>query len=193
MSPLPFAFFGHSLGGLLGFELAHHNLRHGLPMPRQLFISGCSAAQFRPAPKGLHLMSNADLLEELHKYNGTPPEVLAHPELMELILPTIRADFALAERYTYCHTRALDVPITVLAGKTDAIDSPDQIDGWQLETNMAFDVKWFEGDHFFINSERDAVLRYLNEQLEPLAKYGMHGNFFARSGKQEKREGQSLA
>ena len=81
-------------------------------------------------------------------------------------LPMIRADFGLAESYVYSGDVALDVPITVLAGKSDEYDSLDQVHGWQEETTGDCNVHWFEGDHFFINSDAQAVLNCIASYLK---------------------------
>ena len=164
---LPFAFFGHSMGGLLAFELARYNRKHGRGLPAHLFISGCEAAKYRSSREKLHLLSDREFLKHLAKYNGTPPEVLAHPELMELVLPTIRADFLLVEEYRYTPGPPIDVPITVLAGKDEIFDSPKQIGGWEEETRKTCRIEWFEGAHFFIHSSREAVIDCVRADLMP--------------------------
>jgi surfactin synthase thioesterase subunit len=167
-SKLPFAFFGHSLGGLLAFELARYCQRYYLPMPKHLFASGCSAPQHRSPSKNLHKLSDDDLIDALREYNGTPPEILAHRELMALVLPTIRADFSLAENYQHKTSLPLPIPITVLAGTLDDRSSPDQAEGWKKETTNACRVQWFEGDHFFINPEQAAVVKCIGDELAKL-------------------------
>jgi len=133
-APLPFAFFGHSLGGLLAFEMARFFARHQLAMPEHLFVSGVAAPQFRNPSKNLHALPDDQLIQSLRDYNGTPLDILENRDLMELVLPTIRADFALAENYQYRAGLRLNVPITVLAGKLDVDIAPDQVNGWQKET-----------------------------------------------------------
>lgn len=162
-----FAFFGHSLGGLLAFEVTRSLHDKGLATPAHLFISGCDAAGYRSPSKQLHLLDDESLVQELKTLNGTPSEVLANSELMALILPTIRADFALVEGYRYQQRPPLDIPISVFAGKLDPVDSPEQVDGWKDETTGPFEVQWFEGDHFFIQPEQASVLASLNARLQP--------------------------
>ncbi len=162
---LPFAFFGHSLGGLIAFELARYCKRHTRSMPERLIVSGCNAPQHRNISKALHDLPDDELLEALRGYNGTPRELLEHREFMAMVLPSIRADFALVDQYAYLPQIPLDIPITVLAGKRDDYGSAEQVDGWAKETSGGFKVKWFEGDHFFIHAERGAVLEFLNAEL----------------------------
>lgn len=162
---MPFVFFGHSMGGLIAFELARYCKRHCLASPEHLFVSGCDAPQHRKPSRRLHELDNRGLIDALRDYNGTPPEILNNHELMELIIPSIRSDFAMIETYRYDADKPLDLPITVLAGKTDVHLSPLQTQGWQRETTRHCDIKWFDGDHFFINSQRKAVLDCVNSAL----------------------------
>lgn len=161
----PFMFFGHSLGGLIAFELARFCARYALPMPSRLIASGTNAPQHRNPPKNLHKMPDDELIEALGKYNGTPPEVLQHRELMELVLPTIRADFALSENYEYRVSPPLHIPITVYEGRLDDHIIVQQVAQWQKETSNRCSVHWFEGDHFFINSERSLLFECLQAEL----------------------------
>jgi surfactin synthase thioesterase subunit len=163
---LPFAFFGHSLGALLGFEIARYFRHHHLPMPLHLFTSGCNAPQQRNPPKGMHLMSDSELIESLRRYNGTPNEILANRELMALVLPTIRADFRMVEEYVYQPAAPLSIPITVLAGRKDEYGSPAQAQAWQHQTQAPCELHWFEGDHFFIHPENAAVRSLLERKLQ---------------------------
>lgn len=166
--PLPFAFFGHSLGGLLAFETARYCMRHGLALPRHLFASGCSAPQHRSPSRNLHLLEDDALIEQLRDYNGTPAELLAHRELMALVLPLLRADFGLVENYAYRPSPRLPLPITVLAGTTDEHAKTEQVEGWRKETGASCQIEWFDGDHFFIQSHLDGVLACVAQALDML-------------------------
>jgi medium-chain acyl-[acyl-carrier-protein] hydrolase len=166
---LPFAFFGHSMGALLGFEVARHCARHGLPTPVRLFASGCAAPQRRAEKEPVHCLPDDELIAELGTYNGTPPELLAHRELMALVLPMLRADFGLVENYVYRPGPLLNIPVTVLAGVDDPHVERAQAEAWSLESNARCDLEWFNGDHFFIQQETAQVLgcvrRYLASHI----------------------------
>lgn len=168
LDALPCAFLGHSLGGLLAFELARYQRRHGLPQPQHLFVSGCHAPQFQDLPSAFHSLDDDGLMERLRYYKGTPPDILAHRELMALLLPAIRADFSLAENYQYHADDLLSLPLTVFAGRDDAFCSMDQVYGWQRETTGPCSVQWFDGDHFFIRSRQQEVIDCVNAQLTML-------------------------
>lgn len=162
----PYALLGHSLGACMAFELARACQAQGLAMPQKLFVSGCDAPQVRVPPTELHQLPDDQLIEALQHYNGTPPEVLAHEELMQLVLPVIRADFSIAANYAYRPGPTLDIPITVLCGKQDPHVQAEHVSKWQAETTGACSVHWFDGDHFFIDSARSTVLARINAELQ---------------------------
>jgi surfactin synthase thioesterase subunit len=165
---LPFAFFGHSLGGIVAFEVASYCSRNGLPMPNRLFVSGCDAPQVRRSSRKLHLSTDEELITALKDFSGTPPEILRDRDLMALLLPTVRADFSLAETYKYHPRPPLHIPISVLAGRLEEFATSDPAMEWQKETTNVCDLHWFPGGHFFINQERTAVLNYLRAELNEL-------------------------
>jgi len=157
----PFAFFGHSLGALLAFEVTRFLVRYQLARPVHLFVSGTSAPQRRSKVPRLHELDDQAMTTALAKYNGTPPEVLQHRELMELVAPAIRADFGLAADYVYHAGPPLDMPITVF----DPDVSAEQAEAWRLETRGPCEIHWLDGDHFFLNGSRDALLAHINAEL----------------------------
>lgn len=161
----PFAFFGHSLGSLLAFELARHLRRTGRTMPVHLFASGSVPPCQRMLSRRLHELDDAALLSALRQYNGAPAAALDHPELMALMLPTIRADFALAADYRYQPEPALPLPITALGGAHDPHVAVSSLAGWAEESAQESRIYRFEGDHFFIQGERAAVLGVLRREL----------------------------
>lgn len=159
-SPLPFVFYGHSLGSLMAFELAHYLRDQSLPLPQQLLLSGCNPPPLPGKARRLHELSDAELIERLRSYNGTPAEILDNPEMMALLLPTIRADFALGADYqdNYRPAAPLPIPFKLLAGRNDPHVNAAQLRGWQQHTSSDYQEHWFEGGHFFINESRRQVL-----------------------------------
>jgi medium-chain acyl-[acyl-carrier-protein] hydrolase len=87
---------------------------------------------------------------------------------MTLVLPTIRADFGLVENYVYRPSLRLPLPLTVFAGRGDEHVQADQVEGWRAETTGQCAIQWFEGDHFFINEQREAVVEHIAATLEQL-------------------------
>lgn len=162
----PFAFFGHSMGSMICWELARRLRRdHGLT-PRHLFVSGCGALHHRQSD-GVHRheLSDPDLVDELRHMNGTPELVLKNHELMEYVLPTCRADFALVENYRYVDGISLCCPASALGGDRDESVTARQLAGWAELTSGPVEVRMFAGDHFFIDDNRDEVVRIINQKL----------------------------
>lgn len=162
---LPFAFFGHSLGGLLAFELARHCRAAGLRQPIHLFASGAAAPQHRDAPEERHKLPEPEFIAMLREYEGTPPELLEHEELMALVLPMLRADFGMVDEYRYRPEPPLSMPMTVLAGTKDERVVGPQVDEWAKETTGPCQVSWFDGGHFFLQSHRAEVLQLVRRTL----------------------------
>lgn len=161
----PFAFFGHSMGALVSFELARLLRKQSSLRPRHLFVSGRRAPQI-PNLEIIHTLPEAELIEKLSGYNGTPSEVLKNPELMELFLPILRADFEVLETYVYKNEPAFDFPITAFGGLQDAEVTRQDLEAWANHTTAAFDLQMFPGNHFFIHSDQKLLLEALTSQLQ---------------------------
>ncbi len=155
----PFAFFGHSLGGLLAFELTRHLRRKNLPQPNILFISACGAPHLSDPHPPIHALPNTEFIESLHQLNGIPAELLDQPDVMRLLLPILRADFEAVESYHYTPNEPqLNIPISAFGGLGDPRVSRERIEGWASQTNSNFKSGYFPGDHFFINTARESVM-----------------------------------
>lgn len=169
----PFSFFGHSLGALLAFEVARQCMERNLREPRMLFVSGCEAPTRRSPSRGLHLLPDDALIAELRSYNGTPREVLENRELMTLVLPILRADFALVEQYRYRRGNRLSMPIVALAGEADPYAPPERVAPWLDESLTAGTLRSFPGDHFFIHGCHDRLVEHVAGMLaQPVPRRG---------------------
>jgi surfactin synthase thioesterase subunit len=156
----PFAIFGHSLGGLLGFQLTHELLRRGLPRPSRLFLSATRRPK-RPGPYMLHSLPDAALLETLGRLGGAPQEALAHKELMEIMLPVVRADLQVAETWSFEPPGTLEIPVSLLGGTSDPLVPPAEMDGWRAYFSGEVDRHSYPGDHFYLQPQREALLDHL--------------------------------
>ena len=157
----PFAFFGHSLGALLAFEVTRQVRRAGRPGPASQWVSGAEGPRTRSVRRRLHDLGDAELIEALREYNGTAPEMLADREMMELVLPGLRADFALNERYTYRAEPPLDLPIHLLLGDADPYVESGRADGWAWETSQPVQRRCYPGDHFFLYAHQQSIAALL--------------------------------
>jgi medium-chain acyl-[acyl-carrier-protein] hydrolase len=157
----PFAFFGHSMGGLLSFELARHFCKEYGKKPSHLFVSASRAPQI-PSPKPpIHALPETEFKQELRRLNGTPASVLENAELMQIITPLLRADFAVLETYVYTQQPPLECTITAFGGLEDQEINTQELEGWRSQTKNSFQLEMFSGDHFFIHSAHSLLLENL--------------------------------
>jgi medium-chain acyl-[acyl-carrier-protein] hydrolase len=148
---VPFAFFGHSMGAVMSWELARSLKAAGRATPVHLFVSGS-----RPLPvaelwlTGFESFSDAELADEMRKLNGTPEEVMADADLLSLVLPGFRSDLSLLAKYRYQPGESLDCPATVFGGDQDPVVPADELGGWAELTTGDVQVRVLAGDHFFL-------------------------------------------
>lgn len=162
---LPFAFFGHSMGALIGFEVARSLRREHLPGPVHLIASGAAAPQIPRREPAIHGLSDGEFLSELHRYGGTPQAVLEHEELMKLLMPLLRADFAVCETYAHTPGAPLACPITAFGGAGDTMVSHEDLAAWAQQTDSTFHTQMFPGGHFFLSSAQSSVHGAIAEAL----------------------------
>jgi medium-chain acyl-[acyl-carrier-protein] hydrolase len=178
----PFAFFGHSMGSILGFEMARWLLRIRGLEPSCLFVSGRRAPQISDTDPALHIMSDTNFVAEIRRLNGTPKEILNDPEILKLILPTLRADAELCETYSYSVNTTLSCSIIAFCGREDHQETPDRMGGWCCQTTGEFSLHLMPSDHFFIHSNERQLLRCLQEELNIRCRTPRTGrSFFERN------------
>ena len=166
----PFAFFGHSLGGLVAFELTRQLRHHNLPEPQVLLISACGAPHIPDSQPPIHQLPDAEFLEALKSINGIPSELQNNTEIIELSLPTLRADFQVIESYHYdSGGPPLNLPIRAYGGLDDPRVSRERLEGWASLTNAGFKSQYFPGDHFFINTVRESIIASITAELQSAA------------------------
>jgi medium-chain acyl-[acyl-carrier-protein] hydrolase len=161
----PYVFFGHSLGALIAFELARYFRKQGLPEPVRLFASGHTAPDFPAVHAPIHHLPDPEFLAELRSLNGTPEAVLANRELMELLLPILRADFAINETYVCEPDAPLNLPISVYGGLRDRDVTRESLEAWKKHTRAEFTLQMFNGDHFFLQNNQQTLLEILAREL----------------------------
>jgi surfactin synthase thioesterase subunit len=161
----PFAFFGHSMGGKICFELARHLRRQNKRGPFHLLVSGCRAPQIPNDDPATYNLPHPRFIEEVKQLNGTPPELFDYPELLELMIPVLRADFEMVQTYTYQVEPPLDIPITAFGGSEDVDVTREHLEKWAEQTSSSFSLEILPGDHFFINSRRSLLLDAISRRL----------------------------
>lgn len=161
----PYAVFGHSLGGLVAYELGHVLRRRGLPAPLALFVSATAGPAHRDVSEYAVQKTDEQLLSRLRALQGTSEEALGNADLMALMLPILRADFLLCGSFRYGPREPLPVPIHVFGGKHDAVRVDELID-WQEETSSGFSLDMFDGHHFYLMDQQAALLRCLRRYCD---------------------------
>ncbi len=146
----PFAFFGHSLGAIVAFEVTRQLRRMGASLPDHLFLSGHGPAFVETRANPFHLMPDGEFLDAVRKFGGLPDAVLRHRELLEMILPVLKADFELYETHRHVPEAPLNIPISALGGLSDFSVPRRHLEAWSGETTYPLDVRMFPGGHFYL-------------------------------------------
>ena len=152
----PYAFFGHSMGAIVAFEVAYRLLASSAPPPLRLFASGRRAPSTR-REESVHLRDDAGVVAELKRLGGTDQRFLEDEEILALALPPTRSDYKAVETYRFEPRPPLDVPISVLSGRSDPQTTPQEIAAWVGHSTTPPDFHAFPGGHFFLDGCRDEV------------------------------------
>lgn len=160
----PIILFGHSLGSACAFETAKV-LEHRGRAPELLIVSGrqCPGTPSKRAP--ISHLPDKQFLEQVRQYKGTPIEVLENKELMEVLLPLIRSDFALAERYRPNADDLLSCPILALGSVDDEWLDVEKLEQWATLTQGSFETHWFAGDHFYLNNRTEELVSFIKGKM----------------------------
>ncbi len=159
MTDLPYAIFGHSMGALIAYEMTLALEQRGYHPPSHVFVSARRPPDEPDQRPPLHALPEPEFIVELQRrYGAIPDAVLAEPELLELLLPIVRADIRAVETYEPPRDAArIKCPVTVYGGDLDAHPTPAQLPLWNRATVDPVRVRVFSGDHFYLNVQRDAL------------------------------------
>ena len=165
---VPFTLFGHSMGGLIAFELTRALRRKNMVLPDLLIIAGLAAPHDPDQPPVVHHLPQDEFIDYIRQLEGTPEEVLNNSKLMDFFLPLLRADFALYEKYQYYQEDPLQCPIVVYGGLKDESVPEKTLVSWGDLTSKSFKKKMFPGDHYFIRDNSEFLFRALIDDLKTL-------------------------
>uniref|UniRef100_A0AAU2V677 Alpha/beta fold hydrolase n=1 Tax=Streptomyces sp. NBC_00003 TaxID=2903608 RepID=A0AAU2V677_9ACTN len=168
----PFSFFGHSGGAVLAFELARALQAKGGPQPSRLFLSAQPAPGTPSGVKRLHDLSDEELTAEVVRLGGIEAEIAADEDVMDALLPILRADFDLWENHRLVPGARLRTPITVLSGASDPRAPRATLDGWRDQTDGAFDVRLYPGGHFYFLGDPTGLVRDISTLILDTEKAG---------------------
>ncbi|CAO5236316.1 thioesterase II family protein [Frankia sp. AgKG'84/4] len=164
----PLAFFGHSMGAVVAFEVARRLRRAGRPGPAALFVSGRRAPSV-PRIELVHQGTDADILRALRELAGTDPRILGDEEIQQMILPVVRGDYRAVERHRHVPGPPLTCPVVAFGGDDDPHASVADLRAWADHTTGAFEAHVFSGGHFYLVDELDGVTAAIAENLAALA------------------------
>jgi surfactin synthase thioesterase subunit len=164
----PLVLFGHSMGGLLAFEVARELRRRNHPEPELLILSAVRSPERTTKHVPLHVLPEDELVRRLRSLGGIPEPFLAAPALLRSYLPALRADLEAYETYRYRTEPPLATPFLVLGGANDPLVQRTDLDAWGCHTSSGCRVRLVRGAHFFIHSARTGVLRLLDRELRSI-------------------------
>ncbi|QOK98954.1 thioesterase (plasmid) [Ralstonia pseudosolanacearum] len=163
--PEPFAFFGYSMGGILAYVLAGRLLERGMRPPSAVCVAACRPPQLLGRMPRLHGLGDTAFIEAVKDFGGLHETVLAEPELLAYVLPALRSDFGLLESYRYTEAPPLPIPLIVYGGTHDPIAARGELSQWRRHTSETFQLRLFQGGHFFLNAMRPQLWRTLVSDL----------------------------
>jgi medium-chain acyl-[acyl-carrier-protein] hydrolase len=156
---VPFAFFGHSLGAIVALETTRALASRGAPLPRHVIVSARPAPHLPIRRRPVSTLTRDGLCEWLRQKHGTPAVILESPELLDVLLPALRADLHIDDSFRSSVEPVLDCPLTALGGLHDEEALRDEVSAWAPYTRKGFTLRFFPGNHFFaFNESRAATL-----------------------------------
>ena len=164
----PFAFFGHSMGILIGYSVAQELRARGAREPSLLIASGRNAPQFKWKDEGAEKLPDDEFVKAVKHYNGVPEELLNEEALRPIWLPRLRADLTISALYDYVQRPPLNCPIIVMSGDNDPLLTEEGVRGWQDQTTAETRFIRYKGNHFFLDICEDQVLTEIRAALHTL-------------------------
>jgi len=154
----PYAFFGHSMGTLISFEVTRKLRLLNMRQPDILFVSSGKAPHIQPR-RMLHKLSDECFLLKINELGGIPDIILENQDLINLYLPILRADFKMIETYQYTDSQPLDINIVAYGGRLDREVRYQDIAAWEGYSVKPFSIHVYEGDHFYLRNHREVLLQ----------------------------------
>lgn len=163
-SKFSYAFFGHSMGTIVIYELMKRIYKFNLIPPIHIFVSG----RYTPNHSEIKHISNLnddDFRKEIISYGGIPTEILEDTSILDFFIPSIKADYTSIESYIFVPSVIWNVDISVFSGKEDDDIKYYDYSEWKNFTRGKTDFYEFNGDHFFINSEYKQIIKIIEKTL----------------------------
>ena len=166
----PMLLLGYSLGGLVAFETARR-LGAEMPVrPAALVVASCRPPQPTVASEPIHRLEDAPFLQALRGRFGHAAGLPDHPDLLRLLLPTLRADLRAVESYRCDPAERLNIPLLAMAGAQDPWLTLGELERWRQYTSGMVLSRQFPGGHFFLESSAEAVARAIQGLWERITR-----------------------
>lgn len=165
----PYAFFGHSMGALISFEVTRELRRRSLRLPLHLFLSAFRSPELKKPKSLIYHLSDQEFIQKIRELGGTPQELLDNEDFLRTLLPILRADFTLCETYRHQPEPPLNVPFTLFGGSNDSEVSVQEIEPWEHHSSKETSLHIIPGDHFFLldqpNPIIQTIVRTIHQQI----------------------------
>jgi surfactin synthase thioesterase subunit len=169
LDDVPFAFFGHSVGTLLAYEVAKELGRRNEILPETMIVSAGRAPNGESQPLLKPGITDEEILEMVIGMGGISAELAAHTDLLELWIPALRADLTMLDAYRYVEQDELPMPIVLFAGLHDDVVTMDAMEPWAELTEAGTSWEMFPGGHFYLaDNAHPQVMAALTRHLSPL-------------------------
>lgn len=165
LPPLPTALLGHSMGTLIGYLLALKWQREGKTAPIRYIASAGLSPSCRTEQRDTYTLPDADFKKKVFEHDGVPAQLREMPELLDIFLPILRADYGVFDRFIYTPDERLQCPVSVYAGESDAAVPLQQLHRWQEIAQGDIQVRHFSGGHFYLYQQVDTIKPLLLEDI----------------------------
>ncbi|CAN5863209.1 hypothetical protein BH10ACT9_BH10ACT9_08630 [soil metagenome] len=156
----PLRLFGHCMGALVAFEFARIADQHGVPV-HHLWASASQAPSAVAASPRVPT-TDRELLADMVDLGGTDPRLLADADFIDMLLPSLRADYRAWNRYVRDADAQINADIHVLGGQQDHRVQREPLQQWNNHTTGRFTFEMFDGGHFYLNDHIDTLARQVN-------------------------------
>ncbi len=157
-----YAFFGHSMGSLLAYELTCRIADRNKTLPLHLLLSGRYPPHIKKGNNNVHLLEEDKFINEVAKYDGIPQAILKDESHMKYFLAILRADYRVIESHVKHEIKCLDCGFTVLYGTKDSSVTRDEMCSWQNYTGKSFEVIEFPCGHFYTSDYNERLVEHIN-------------------------------
>jgi surfactin synthase thioesterase subunit len=157
----PYILFGHSLGSRVAFEVMDGLESLGYNLPLHFIASGSNSPDINQLSPKISKLPDKEFIQELKKLNGTPNEILENKELIDLLIPLLKADFQIAESYKYSKNKKFNCDASLFDGNDDSRTTESNVDSWGHFFVHKPSLYMLDGDHFFIESNKARLLEKL--------------------------------